>query len=165
MSEVIEPEGEELKMGSLYHGLVQGKLIALLSNDERLTVIPELSLDVSQIDLSQFGIKVKNELIPDVCLYKGSPPEPEPLSDVLRVTQMPQLVIEVLSPGQAVSDILAKFKAYFALGIKSCWLVIPWPVNCVMVHSLTHSKTFGTENTEIIDETIDIHLPVKKVFK
>ena len=34
-------------------------------------------------------------------------------------------LFEILSPKQDTYDILEKFKAYFALGITSCWLVAP----------------------------------------
>ncbi|OAD19347.1 hypothetical protein THIOM_005024, partial [Candidatus Thiomargarita nelsonii] len=59
MSEAIELDEyqEESEMGSVNHSLAQGKLTGLLINDERFTVMPELSLDVSQRDLNPFGLK------------------------------------------------------------------------------------------------------------
>lgn len=76
MSEVLELEDEVLEddvdnMGSLNHSLIQGKITTLLSNDDKYVAMPELSLDASQIDLSQFGLKTKEELKPDVCVYSG----------------------------------------------------------------------------------------------
>jgi hypothetical protein len=50
------------------HSLIMGRITGLLFNDERLIVMPELSLDTSQIDLNQFNLKAKDELIPDVCV-------------------------------------------------------------------------------------------------
>ncbi|MDM8560095.1 Uma2 family endonuclease [Candidatus Parabeggiatoa sp. HSG14] len=76
------------------------------------------------MDLTQFGLKTKEELIPDVCLYEGKH-RFNPSNDVLKRSDMPQLAIEILSPKQSIDNILAKFKAYFALSIKSCWLIIP----------------------------------------
>lgn len=115
---------EEVKEGSLNHGIAPANLTTWFSHDQRFRVITELNLDVSPIDLNQFGLKVKDELIPDVYLY----PKEIRLTqsdDILKMSHMPLLTIEIFSPKQALSDILSKFKAYFALGIKSCWLVIP----------------------------------------
>ena len=67
-------EDKESDMGSLYHSLTQANLTGMLMNDKRLAVLVELSLDTQQLDLSQFGLKTKNELKPDVCAYiKQSP--------------------------------------------------------------------------------------------
>ncbi|KHD04594.2 hypothetical protein PN36_07620 [Candidatus Thiomargarita nelsonii] len=101
-------------MGSLNHSLTAGRIAGLLFNDERFEVMPELSLDGSQI-----------ELIPNLAVYTDPPPQASPMDDVLMVSQMPDLIIEVLSPKQRISDIFVKFKAYFALGVKSCWLALP----------------------------------------
>jgi Uma2 family endonuclease len=65
--------------------------------------------------------------VPDVCVYAGSPPQQnqEIEADILKVSQMPDLAIEVLSPSQSVNFLVRKIKAYFALCVKSCWLVEP----------------------------------------
>ena len=170
MSEVIEFEDtvlkeDKVKMGSLYHSAAQANLTGLLLNDERFTVFVELSLDTSQVELSQFGVKTKQELQSDVCVYVEPPIEPQPPDDVLRVSQMPVLTIEILSPEQKMSDIFAKFKAYFALGIKSCWLVIPSLTQISVYSNPNQHKTFDLNNTEVIDEIMDIRLPIQKVFK
>jgi hypothetical protein len=47
-----DPNHEEVKLGSLNHGITQANLTILFSHDERFRVITELSLDVSQIDLN-----------------------------------------------------------------------------------------------------------------
>ncbi|EDN68764.1 hypothetical protein BGP_0053 [Beggiatoa sp. PS] len=49
---------DESKMPSRNHSFLMGRIIGLLFSDDRFTVMPELSLDTSQIDLSQFDIKV-----------------------------------------------------------------------------------------------------------
>ncbi len=165
MSEyMIELQEEEYQeMGSLNHSIVQAQITGLLYPDERFRIMVELSLDASQIDLSQFGLKTKDELKPDICLYQGRRELSIP-DDILKMTEMPLLAIEVLSPTQTIGDILAKFKAYFALGVKSCWLVTPL-IKAITIYSQpSHFKTFGMETTEVIDEVLDIHLPIQKVF-
>ena len=161
LSELEPPEYQE--MGSLNHSIVQARLTGLLFNDERFTPAVELSLDVSQIDLSQFGLKTKAELKPDISLYQGHR-QLSNLDDVLSMTEMPLLVIEILSPKQPLDELLAKFKAYFTLGIKSCWLVTP-SIRAIAIYSQSkYLKTFSTNDIEVVDEIGDIHLPMQKIF-
>jgi len=159
-------DDEELDMGSINHSFAQTKLTSLLDNDERFVTFVELSLDVSAIDLNKFNLKMKDELVPDVCVYAGHPPQPNPEieADLLKVSQMPDLAIEVLSPSQSVHYLVKKIKAYFALGVKSCWLVAP-TVDVIHVYSRADQhKTYDMSDTEVIDEVMDIRLPIKKIF-
>ncbi len=172
MSEVIDfddevLEDEEDKMGSVIHSGTQARLAGLLLNNDNLSVFTELSLDISQHDLSKYRLKAKDDLKQDVCAYVGSPPMPDEEfeDDLISVSQMPELAIEVLSPRQSVGYLVRKIKAYFALGIKSCWLVMP-PLEDIRVFSQPRSyKTFDVNDTELVDEVIDIRLPIQKVFK
>jgi Uma2 family endonuclease len=168
MSTLVEFENKGYQdVGSLNHSIAQARLTTLLStgNEDRFTVMVELSLDASQIEnISQFGIKAKEELKPDICLYPNSVWFSEP-TDILRMLEMPLLVIEVISPKQGFDDILAKFTAYFALGVKSCWLVMP-AVKSIAVYSQPNDfKNFDMNDSEVIDEVIDIHLPLQKIFR
>jgi Uma2 family endonuclease len=80
------------------------------------------------------------------------------------MTEMPLLAIEILSPKQTIDDIIAKFKAYFALGVKSCWLVTP-SIRAIAIYSQPNNfKTFGMNDTEMIDSVLDIHLAIQNVF-
>ncbi len=165
--EVLEFENnvldhEESDMGSLNHSFTIGRLAGLLFNDERFTVMPELTLDASQIDLSQFGVKAKKDLKPDISLYPNTVKRQR--RDIIRMLQMPLLAIEVVSPEQGVEEILGKFDAYFALGVKSCWLVEP-AVNVLHVYPQPDQhRTFDMHDTDIIDDIIDIRLPIQKIF-
>jgi Uma2 family endonuclease len=114
--------------------------------------------------LSQFGLKAKEELKPDVCIYPHSIGFSEP-TDILKMLEMPLLAIEVVSPKQGIDDILAKFKAYFALGIKSCWLVVPAIKSIATYSQPKDFKAFNMNDTEIIDDVIDIRLPIQKIFE
>jgi len=165
--EFFDDEEEESDVGSINHSMAQTKLTSLLDNDERFVTFVELSLDASAIDLSKFNLKAKDELVPDVCVYAGPPPQPnqEIEDDLLKVSQMPDLAIEVLSPSQSVHFLVRKIKAYFALGVKSCWLVEP-TVDVIHVYPQPNQhKTYDMSDIEVIDEVMDIHLPIQKVFK
>ncbi|RKZ44977.1 MAG: hypothetical protein DRR16_30460 [Candidatus Parabeggiatoa sp. nov. 3] len=163
MTDLMEIEAEEYQdVGSLNHSIVQTRMAGFLLNDERFTAMVELSLDARQIDLSQFGLKAKEELKPDICLYPNSVGLKR--RDVLRMPEMPLLAIEVVSPKQGIDDILAKFDAYFALEVKSCWLVTP-TLQIVTVYSEPDNfKTFDKMATEVIDDILDIRVPLQKIF-
>jgi len=157
-------DGEEL-VGSLYHSNTQIKLGGLLDQDERFFVATELSIDISQQDISRYRLDVKDELKPDICAYIEPPIVPDTEDDIIKVSKMPDLVIEILSPRQAISYLIRKIKAYFELGVKSCWLVIPSLFE-VRVFSQPHSlEIFDIQrNADIIDDVMDIRLPIQKVF-
>jgi len=167
MGEIIEFEDEviddeESDMGSINHSLAQVMIASLLVNDERFTVLTELSLDISQHDFSKYGVKAK-ELKPDVCIYSNEVGYQE--SDIIKMTDMPLLAIEILSPTQGTKELKDKIHAYFDLGVKSCWLVIP-DVKLISVYAKEGGfKNFDMSDTEVIDEVMDIRLPIQNVFK
>jgi Uma2 family endonuclease len=171
MSEVSDFEDEVLEEGkdmpSKRHSLTQTNITVLLGNDERFSTFVELSLDATSIDLSQFGLKNRDEVIPDICIYIEPPRfDDEPGDDEVRVTKFPDLAIEVLSPTQAINDLLKKIKAYFALGVKSCWLVMPSLEEIrVFSQQLRHYKNFDINDSEVVDEVMDIRLPIQKIFR
>jgi Uma2 family endonuclease len=105
--------------------------------------------------------------VPDLSIYTESLPtlDEEVDDDLITVSQMPDLAIEVLSPRQAVGSLIKKIKAYFALGIKSCWLVIPATQTINVYTHPNQSETFDLKDSEVIDEIIDIRLPIQKVFQ
>jgi hypothetical protein len=58
-----------------------------------------------------------------------------------------------------------KVYAYFEIGVKSCWLVIP-SIEAIDVYSQPKQhRTFTMNDTEVIDECIEIHLPIQKIFR
>jgi Uma2 family endonuclease len=80
----------------------------------------------------------------------------------LRMREMPLLAIEILSPKHGTYDILEKFKAYFELGVLSCWLVDPALRTVTVYASTTDWATFS--GNEVIDEQIGINLPLDAIF-
>jgi Uma2 family endonuclease len=136
---VVEDAEEDSDVASWNHGWIKLQLgkTFLLDTPEYVPNL-ELSLDISKVDLSEWDIHLdeKRELKPDVCLYPVSkyPRGLRKPVDILRMTDMPVLAIEILSPKQGIYDIKQKFQAYFALGIPSCWLVQP-EIEAVTVYS------------------------------
>ncbi len=68
-SERINSDHENNEMGSQNHSILQARLAGLLLSDERYTVATELSLDVQNMNVSDWFKEAKNELEPDICLY------------------------------------------------------------------------------------------------
>ena len=161
MIEALEErgEGEFDDMGSHNHSRVQANLAYLFKRLDKYAVYIELSLDSSSLDSSIF--QVKDEIIPDICLY---PRRPWSLPrDTLRMTEMPLLVAEILSPRQGTDTIFRKFEAYFALGIRSCWLIEPTAMIVQVYDRPDHKITFGSAS--VIDEQLDITIPIAEIFE
>ncbi len=156
------PKDDEMEfddMGSHNHSMVQANLAHLFKLLDDYTVFIELSLDVKSLDQTRY--KVKDEAIPDLSLYpKRSLSIPY---DILRMTEMPLLAVEILSPRQGTASILEKFDAYFALGIQSNWLVDPLTQTVHVYQSPTQRKTFS--DGQVVDPTLNIRIPVADIFE
>jgi len=136
---------------SYHHAYIAGNLSAVFNSPKKYSVFSELTLQIGEKDF-----------IPDICLYSrrkisyGS-------GDITRMTEMPLLAVEILSPTQGSQEILDKFGIYFGAGIKSCWLVIPIS-HCVIVYSgMEKYQTFYTG--DIIDSVLDISIPIDEIFE
>lgn len=144
--------------GSYNHSLVQGNLGYLLRQSGQYSAFIELSLDTSPLDREKFA-GIPNELIPDICLYPRRSTLP---TDLLRVTDMPLLAIEVISPRQGTLGLIEKFKANFALGIQSCWLVDP-ALNVVAVYSSPETHQIYADKV-VVDKTLSIEISLTEIF-
>lgn len=136
-------------MPSRNHAYVQARLIVALYHYEAFTVFSELTL--------QFG---ETEFVPDLCLFPQQEIDWE--ADAVRVTDTPLLVIEILSPRQALTDVQAKAEAYFAAGIPACWIVLP-SFQTIMVLSPDQKPQYFTEGT-IQDPGTRIEVNVEDIF-
>ena len=155
----IESE-EDVGMGSFNHGYIQMRLGILLDRYSGYTPVSKLSLDISNVDLSRFDLRTKEEVKPDIALYsKRGLSRP---MDILRMKEMPVLAIEILSPKQGTYDILEKFRLYFELGIRACWLVEPALDTVTVYQSMERYRTFS--GGEIFDESTGIRLPIEDIF-
>ena len=151
---------ESVDVGSFNHGYIQARLVILLGKFEQYTPVSELSLEIDGVDLSKFALRNREEIKPDIALYPRRGLS-RPL-DILRMKEMPLLAVEILSPRQGTYDILEKFKVYFELGIKSCWLVDP-AINTIAVYSsITQWQPFSTG--DVIDVAMGIHIAINEIF-
>ncbi len=81
--------------------------------------------------------------------------------DIIRMKELPLLAIEIVSPTQLPQAIVTKIEAYLQAGIKSCWLVLPYPTT-VTVYNPKGEKTIVEGN--VVDETLKIELPINNIF-
>lgn len=135
---------------SYHHAYIAGNLITAFNNLKKYSVFSELTLQIEGQDY-----------IPDISLY---PKRKVNFSagDIVRMTEMPLTVVEILSPSQGTQEVLDKFRTYFGAGIKSCWLVVP-VVRSVAVYSEPEkSQTFYTG--DIDDRISDIRLDIDNIF-
>ena len=136
---------------SLYHSYICGNLIAAFRALGDYSVFSELPLQINGKDY-----------IPDLSLY---PKRKINLieEDVIKMTEMPLLACEVLSPTQGTQDVLSKFPIYFGAGIKSCGMVVP-PLSSVLVYSAPNvAQAFKTD--EVVDAVLHIRLSLQEIFE
>lgn len=162
-------ETKDTDMASWNHGFLQGQLfMAFRTLVKNYTPNIELSLDVSKHDLSKFALGQKDELRPAVCLYPAEQYRgfKKPY-DIVRMSDMPHLAVEIVSPRQGIMDLKEKLEVYFHLGIKSCWLILPELEDVTVYQSLTNYKLFSPKHgdTEVIDDILNIRLPLNKIFE
>jgi Uma2 family endonuclease len=157
---ILDEEQEVDDMGSFNHSTVQANLAYLFKRIGTYTVSVELSLDSSTLDKTTFPA-IKDELVPDLCIYPKR--ELVKSDDILKMQEMPVIAVEVLSFRQFPSTLVEKFKAYFALGIQSCWLVDPLTQSIHVYSSIETWQTFGIDD-EIVLAAFSIQFSVAEVF-
>ncbi len=141
--------GVSLDMGSYNHSIVQVNLAVVLKQLKKYDVLAELSIDMQG-----------TEIRPDLCLYpRRGLSRPR---DILRMTEMPLLAVEILSPKQGTDDILEKFELYFAAGVTSCWLVDPAQEIISVYKNPAQHVVYSSG--ELCDEVLDIRVPVTEIF-
>jgi Uma2 family endonuclease len=134
---------------SYNHGYVQAKLARAFLELKKYAVVSELTLTIEGKDY-----------VPDIVLYPSRPISW--VNDASKMSDMPLLAAEILSPTQSAQEIIDKFKIYFQAGVRSCWL-IEWVPNVVMVFSAPDTMRSFFEG-DIVDQTLELSLPIKEIF-
>ncbi len=135
---------------SFNHAYIQINLGVIFKEMDKYSVFGELTLTIEGKDY-----------ITDIAVYPK-------LSinyhrDIIKVTDMPLLIVEILSPTQGMQEIIDKFAVYFNAGVKSCWLVQPYGQSVMVWKSPDESKHFV--EGEISDQVLGLNIPVHKVFE
>lgn len=83
-------------------------------------------------------------------------------NDEVKLTEVPTLVIEILSPTQALDDLVKKADAYFAAGAKSCWIVQP-SLETIVVLSRDRKPEHHSSGV-VVDPATGIEVSVDEIF-
>lgn len=134
-------------MPSFNRGYLQLSIGMALRKLDRFSVVTSSSIEIA-----------KREYVPDVCAY--SKRKINRLQDIVKMTEMPLLVVEILSSTQG--ELIDKFKIYFKAGILSCWLVDPLQGSVMVFSGLEKASVFTTG--ELIDEILDIRISLADIF-
>lgn len=146
---IVSGLGGNCIMGSYNHSGVQAKLSSLLIGLNAYSVFTELSLEIG-------GVEYK----PDICVYpKRGMSRPR---DIMKMSEMPLMAIEILSTRQIIDDLIDRFEIYFNNGIRSCWLVEPAIEAITVYSSLSEYRTYGSGDA--VDEKMNIRLPIQMIF-
>jgi Uma2 family endonuclease len=140
-------------MPSLIHSIVQSNLIfeIKLRYRDAYTIFSELNLALSDWDS-----------VPDICIYPKM--EINVQQDMIAMDKPPLCVVEILSPTQSLQSLIDKAYKYFALGVQSCWLVIPSLKNIYVFADKDNYQIFRDTET-LTDAKLNISFPLADVFK
>jgi Uma2 family endonuclease len=139
-------------MPSLNHSLVQARLIArlFLKYESRYDIASELSLDLSDWPS-----------VPDLSICSKKPLDLN--NDVIRVTEPPLGVVEIISPSQSLDTLVHKATDYFAHGVQSCWLVL-LPLANIYVFTGPGRYEIFRDQEILKDAALGIELPLEDIF-
>jgi Uma2 family endonuclease len=141
---------EENILPSFNHGYFQLSIGMALRQQKNFSVVSASSIEING-----------KEYIPDISVYPKR--KVDRLHDIVKMTDMPLLAIEIISPTQGTLELMNKFDIYFEGGIKSCWLVDPLPGSVVVLNSPDKAQTFTSG--EVIDEVVNMRVPIDELFK
>ncbi len=135
------------------HSIVQGNIYFLLRQkyEEHYRILTEVSIMIDE-----------KERIPDVSVYPLM--DFTPGNDEIRLTTMPLVAIEILSPTQQLTDLIVKSYRYFEAGVKSYWLVLP-DLTSIYVFSAPNEYEVYAKKGILRDAQLDIELQLEDIFK
>ena len=100
-------------MPSYNHALVQSRLVGAFLPFADFAILSELTLELPDA----------RRLTPDISVFPHRASDWR--HDEIRVTAMPRMAVEIISPTQGLQEILDKLDLYFEYGVKSVWVVQP----------------------------------------
>ncbi len=140
-------------MPSTVHAIVQNNLIFELNLLYRkgFRFLPEISIEIAD-----------SYSVPDVAIYPKF--DFDVAHDIIRRTDAPLATIEILSPKQALQDLVDKTEVYFSFGVLSCWIVLP-AMKAIAVYYQSGKYDFFTEEETLLDRNLSLELPLENIFK
>lgn len=139
-------------MPSKLHARVQGNIyFEIRKSYHNYDVYPELTFEL-----------LGKKAVPDLSLLHVE--TVDYIQDEIKVTTVPLLVVEILSPRQNIEEIKEKIKdIYLPAGLKSIWMVIP-PLKTVSL--VLPNGQFQTITEGVVkDLYLDVQLNMSDIFK
>ena len=133
---------------SLNHSYLCKKIIVAIEQSEQWEAWPELALNI------------EGGLVPDIAIYRKGLIKPDFAEDKIRCEVLPQLVIEIVSPSQAVHDLMIKARKFLAAGIPAVWTVEPYGA-VVYISKKNERRVVIAE----LVKTEEVELDFAKIFK
>ena len=141
-------------MPSLQHALIQRNLIKRIEDGpaNEYIALPELHLALDE-----------RNAVPDVSIFRRA--DLDLTVEEITVATRPLTVVEILSPTQAIGELLAKAQRYFAAGVQSYWLVVP-DLRAVAVFNAANPKKYKYfyNGQNLLDPVTGADLPVSPLF-
>ncbi len=133
---------------SLNHSYVCKRIILEIEQTGEWEAWPELTLDI------------EGGLVPDIAIYKAGLLKPDFTEDKIRCDILPQIVIEIVSPSQAIHELMLKAGKYLKAGIPVVWTVEPYG-GVIYISKKDERKVLVAESVESEGLKIDF----SKIFK
>lgn len=140
-------------MPSKNHSIVQGNIYFELRSkyENQYKAVPEISIVIAG-----------KERVPDIGIFKKLAYTPG--NDDIRVSETPIGVVEILSPTQALGDLVTKSVKYFEEGVQSYWLVLP-DLKTIFVFSQPEEYEVYSKSQQLVDNILNIKLELADIFK
>ena len=101
-------------------------------------------------------------MVPDIGIFPKM--VADMANDSIVIQQMPLTTIEILSPLQALSELMGKANAYFQAGVKSCWIVLP-EVSGIFMYAAPGHYTFFHDGETLSDPATGIEVLLAPLFE
>ena len=112
--------------------------------------------------MSEINIDIAGRvLVPDIGIFEKVPIDMS--QDQIVLTQLPLTTIEILSPKQALDELVDKAAAYLQAGVKSCWIISPKTAG-MFLYAGTGYHYFQAPET-VTDPATGIELPLAPLFE
>jgi Uma2 family endonuclease len=140
-------------MPSTIHAVIQDNLgfEINLRYRQQFKLLPEISIEIAD-----------SYSVPDIAIYPKK--QIDVLHDIIRRTDAPLAMIEILSPKQALQDLVDKTEVYFNFGVLSCWIVLP-ALNAIAVYHQNGKYDFFRQDETLLDRNLNLELPLENIFK
>jgi Uma2 family endonuclease len=145
--ELIDGIEIEKPLPKKFHAIIQRFLLLVLTRD-----LPKLYIAMPELNVKCGA----DRLVPDVCVIERAALLNSDSDDI----EAPRLAVEILSPGQNLSNVLDKCERLLRHGTGLCWIISPEQRQAWMYRHDHHNSDFALEAAQekLAGDTIFISL-------